>query len=507
MHIEDQSDAIAFLQSPETYGLSEDIRRIETHISIVFLAGDRAYKLKRAIRLPYVDFSSLALRRTYCEREVDLNGRATPELYLGVRVITRQADGSLAFDGPGEPLDIVVEMVRFSQQDLFDRMAADGKLTLALMEETATIIAGFHATAPVVRETSGSQNMAGVLTINEAGFATSHVFDTESVTELTGTFRRVWADHARTLDEREKAGKVRLCHGDLHLRNIVMSPAGPRLFDCIDFNDQIATVDVLYDLAFLLMDLWHRGHADLASIVMNRYLDQTADEEGYPLLPFFMAVRAAVRAHVTATQVEEGAGDLGKLARSARSYFALAESLLAPRQPHFVVVGGLSGTGKSTVSERLAPLVGGAPGARIEESDRIRKAMFGVSPNERLPLAAYQENVSQKVYDALREKAERLLMAGGTVIINAVFDREEERSATEALAAKLGVPFTGIWLEADSETLASRVISRHKGPSDANLDVLHRQLLRDPGDLRWHRIDTSRPIDQVVNAVLELSAG
>ncbi|MBA3041107.1 MAG: AAA family ATPase [Alphaproteobacteria bacterium] len=501
MDIHDQSAAIAFLSAPETYGETGAVKIIETHISLVFLIDGRAYKLKRAVKLPYVDFSTYDLRLHYCRREVELNSRATPDLYLGIRRITREADGRLAFEGEGEALDVVVEMNRFAQHDLFDRMATEGRLDAPLMRQTAAMIAAVHAAAPVVHAGSGSANMAGVLDINEAGFATSHVFATDSVRRLTDAFRRSWADHVALMDRRETEGKVRLCHGDLHLRNLYMSPAGPRMFDCIDFNDQIATVDVLYDLAFLLMDLWQRGFADFANIVVNRYLDISRDDDGFVLLPFFMAVRAAVRAHVTGTQIEEGADAQGPLAQSARVYFEFAASLLVPGAPRLVAIGGLSGSGKSTLADALAPRLAGPPGGRILESDRIRKAMFGADPDERLPLDAYRSEVSRKVYQELVERARLILSGGGAVLVDAVFDRPEDRDAIESLAEELGVPFTGIWLDADPSLLVVRVQSRPRGVSDATVDVLQAQLAKDIGPMRWTPVDSAGPVETVLAAI------
>lgn len=507
MDIHDQSATIDFLKKAENYGFSGPVKVIETHISLVFLIDGLAFKLKRAVKLPYVDFSTVELRLDFCRREFELNGRATPDLYLGIRKITRAEDGRLSFDGSGEVIDAVVEMRRFSQHNLFDRLAAEGHLTPALMEETAHMITEFHARAPVRHTGSGSANMAGVLDINESGFATSHVFASADVGALTLAFRTAWSTHVEAMDVREAEGKIRLCHGDLHLRNLFLSDAGPRLFDCIDFNDQIATVDVLYDLAFLLMDLWHRGFPAFANIVMNRYLDVTGDDDGYPLLPFFMAVRAAVRAHVTATQIEEGGDPDGAMTASATAYFDFADTLLASGAPRLIVIGGLSGSGKSTLAEALAPGLGLPPGARILESDRIRKAMFSVKPAEPLPEEAYLPDVSQKVYAALHTKAQAILSGGGTVIVNAVFDQAVLRAEIEAVAAALGVPFTGIWLEADTETLMARVRDRPKGTSDATTDVLERQLARDIGIVQWHRMDTGQPLDAVVGAVRTLVGG
>ncbi len=498
MDIHDQSPTIDFLTRSESFGFSGPVKVIETHISIVFLIDGLAFKLKRAVKLPYVDFSTPELRLAFCHREVELNRRATPELYLGVRQITREADGDLAFDGQGEMVDAVVEMRRFAQHSLFERMAAEGKLTTAMMEETAEIVAAFHAKAPVAHETSGSANMAAVLDINEAGFATSHVFAEEDVRPLTAAFRQAWMAVAPQMDQREVAGKVRLCHGDLHLRNIFMGDDGPRMFDCIDFNDRIATVDVLYDLAFLLMDLWHRGFHAFANVVMNRYFDLTGEDAGFRLLPFFMAVRAAVRAHVTGTQIEEDTDPEGTLTRSARGYFDFARELLHPGSPRLVVIGGLSGSGKSTLADALAPRLDSAPGARILESDRLRKAMFGLRLNERLPLEAYRPEVSARVYNALCEKAAVILAGGGQVVVDAVYDTEEHRDAIEAVATRLGVPFAGLWLDADPEVLKERIKARPQGASDATIGVLERQMARDPGTIGWNRLDSSTTLEDLL---------
>ncbi len=505
MEIHDQSAVIDFLGKAENYGFSGPVKVIETHISIVFLIDGRAFKLKRAVRLPYADFSTYDLRLHYCRREVELNGRATPDLYLGIRRITREADGHLVFDGDGEPVDVVVEMTRFAQHDLFDRMAQEGRLTTAIMEETAGMVAGFHATAPVIHAGSGSANLAGVLDINEAGFATSHVFPPGDVKRLAGAFREAWCGHAPLMDRREQDGRVRLCHGDLHLRNLFMSPAGPRIFDCIDFNDQIATVDVLYDLAFLLMDLWHRGFPDFANIVMNRYLDRTGDDEGHALLPFFMAVRAAVRAHVTGTQIEEAGDADGCLTKNARGYFGFADELLRTRTPRLVAIGGLSGSGKSTLADALAPRLGAAPGARLLESDRLRKAMFGVAAHERLPLDAYRPEVSQKVYEGLATHAAEILAGNGAVVVDAVFDRAEDRRLIQSVASQAGIPFTGIWLDADAAILMARIAARPQGQSDATPDILQRQLSKDIGDIGWTRLDATTPTDELVQKLLFLA--
>ena len=329
MITEDQTAAIDFLMNPATHVDATDAELIETHISRVFLVGQRAFKMKRAVKLPYADFSTPALRLAACEEELERNAPTAPGLYLAVRRLTSRDGGGLEFDGPGDLVDAVVEMKRFDQSALLDRMAVAGTLTPELMTEVARMVVRFHRDAPVAHAGSGMLNLTRVLDINLAGFGTSQVFEAAEVEALDGLVRAALARHGSLLDRRERAGKVRRCHGDLHLRNICLLDGEPRLFDCIEFNDEIATVDVLYDLAFLLMDLWHRGLPEFANLVANRYLDEADDEDGFILLPTLMAIRAAVRAHVTATQAAGGGDDRRRLAEEARSYFDLARALLA----------------------------------------------------------------------------------------------------------------------------------------------------------------------------------
>ncbi|MDQ0132886.1 aminoglycoside phosphotransferase family enzyme/predicted kinase [Neorhizobium galegae] len=502
MTSDDQGGIIAFLADPASYGLTGPVERMETHISMIFLVGDRVYKLKKALKLPYVDFSTPTIREDACRKEVALNSETAPDLYIGVRRITRSDAGTLEFDGEGPLVDAVVEMSRFEQNQLFDRIAVAGRLTPELMTQTARMIAYYHRRAPVVSKGGGAANIEAVLDINDAGFATSHVFDPEELARISGSFRSRLTRHGELLDRRALAGKVRRCHGDLHLRNICLLGGKPCLFDCIEFNLGIATIDVLYDLAFLLMDLWHRGFPDLANLVMNRYLDETDDEDGFCLLPFLMAIRAAVRAHVTATQAEEPGQDAARLAGEARSYFNLAHALLGDTPPRLIAIGGLSGSGKTTVADHLAAKVGAPPGARIVESDRIRKALHGVSAETRLPVSAYQPDISKKVYREMARHAELILAEGGSVVADAVFDDPANRLLMENAAARCGAGFQGIWLEADPELLRQRVRERAGGPSDATTDVLSGQLARKPADISWRHVDASGTPDTITAAIL-----
>lgn len=504
MICDDQMAVTAFLGEAASYGLSGPVEVMETHISRIFLVADRVFKLKRAVKLPYLDFSTPGLRERACERELELNARTTPELYLGVRRIYRNPAGELSFEPGGHLVDAVVEMRRFDQHCLFDKIAGDDGLSASLMSEVAQMIAAAHSDAPMAEGEGGAANIAGVLDINRAGFATSTVFTGEEQALIDQAFRTHLVAHAERLDQRARAGKVRLCHGDLHLRNLCLIEGKPRLFDCIDFNDRIATIDVLYDLAFLVMDLWHRGLAFEANLVANRYADAAGEGEGFGLLPFFVALRAAVRAHVTATQAEEAGGDVA-LAASARSYYDLALDALKPFQAQLIAIGGFSGSGKSTVADRLAQHLGAPPGARLIESDRIRKALHGVSAETPLGEDAYRPGMSEKVYGAMAEAAEALLAAGCCVIVDAVFDRAERRQALQRAVRRAGAPFLGVWLDVPADALRVRITARRGGQSDATLAVLEKQLASGVQAADWRRVDATQPPEAIVAAILALA--
>jgi aminoglycoside phosphotransferase family enzyme/predicted kinase len=506
MMADDQTETIAFLTAAATHGVNSPPEVIETHISLVALAGNRAYKLKKALKLPYVDFSTPAIREATCRKEVALNGQTAPGLYVGVRRITRRNNGSLEWNGPGSLVDSVVEMQRFEQELLFDRMAQAGRLTTELMTETARMIASFHREAPVVATGEGATNIAAVLDINDAGFATSHVFAPVEVERLGQKLRAAVERHAGLLDERARNGRLRRCHGDLHLRNLFLMNSKPCLFDCIEFNDAIATVDVLYDLAFLLMDLWHRGFEDLSNLVMNRYLDVTDDEDGFCLIPLFMAMRAAVRAHVTATQAEEPRQDTERLKLEAKRYFELAHALLEDQAPKLIAIGGFSGSGKTTVADHLASRIGVGSGARVIESDRVRKALHGVSAETRLSPEAYGFETSETVYREMARHAALILAQGGSVVADAVFDIAFNRQRIEEVANASGAVFCGFWLDVEPAVLMERVLSRKSGPSDADQKVLAAQLARQTRSvdgIEWRKLDGAAPLHQLIGDILQ----
>jgi predicted kinase len=252
------------------------------------------------------------------------------------------------------------------------------------------------------------------------------------------------------------------------------------------------------------MDLWHRGFPELANLVANRYLDETDNEDGFVLLPFLMAIRAAVRAHVAGTQVEEGGDPSGNLRKEAHAYFTLAADLLKERPIRLVAIGGLSGSGKTTVAEALAPHIGAPPGARVIESDRIRKALHGVPPETRLPEKAYRPEVSARVYGNMAWRSSLILSEGGSVVADAVFERLQDRMRIQKVARDRHVPFLGVWLDASPDVLWRRVDQRRGGPSDATVEILSRQLEKDVGEITWQRLDAAGPLATIVSEILAL---
>ncbi|WP_439574236.1 AAA family ATPase [Phreatobacter sp.] len=494
-----EAEAIAFLTARA--GGSEACNLVSTHISRVIIGPEVVFKLKRPVRLAYLDFSTAARRLAFCEREYALNRRSDPDgrIYRGVRRISRGADGALGFDGDGDLVDAVVEMNPFDNDRLLDRLAGAGPLQPGLIERLAHAVADLHAVADVSDDPAGAARMERVLDINAAAFVESGLMDEAAAGRFDTLFRTALARHSALLDTRAIAGKVRRGHGDLHLRNICLIGEDPVLFDCLEFDEDLATTDVLYDLAFLVMDLWHRGQRAAANLLVNRHADRTGEREGLALLPFLVAVRAAVRAHVlAATARDPETPGRSAIRDEAQDYVRLAEAALAEATPRLAAVGGLSGSGKSTLAAVLAPELAPLPGARTLNTDRLRKALFQAGPETRLGPEAYRPEVSATVYGRLREEVAVLLAAGVPVIADAVHARPDERAAIAAVARKAGVPFLGVWLDLSAEALKARVTARRGGPSDATAETVDHQLGYDLGEITWTRLDSGRDKAELV---------
>jgi uncharacterized protein len=492
---DDQRETIAFLGRPSSYGAGiERVEIVETHVSLVFLAGDRAYKLKRAVKLPYLDFSTAERRREVGAAELALNRRTAPALYLNLRRLARSsAAGAVCFSNEGSAIDWVVVMRRFDQALLFDALAQAGRLDQRLMDALADHIAQFHQAAEWRPDQGGTAALRDIAHTNHQVLAAAHGagFARERIEAILDKWRAALEIADALLETRKAAGKVRRCHGDLHLRNICLLDGKPTLFDCLEFSDALASIDILYDLAFLLMDLEHRGLTHLANRVLNRYLDRTGEDDGLAAMPLFLSLRAGIRAHVTATALARAADPDKKaeMAEEARRYLDLAHRLLEPQPRRLIAIGGLSGSGKSTLAAGLAPGIGLRPGARVLRSDVTRKLLLGAAPETRLPAEAYSSGVTRRVYDALRRKATTALAAGYSVIIDAVSLTPRQRRSFADIARHAGAPFSGVWLEAGADAMAERIRTRRGDASDATPELLAQQLRHDPGPMDWIRID------------------
>ena len=474
--VEDQSEVIDHLQAQ----LRPD-RRIDTHGAIVFLAGDRAYKLKRAVKFPYMDFSTVERRRAMCEAEIETNRRLAPEIYVGVepvRIGSRIADW-------------LVVMRRFDEDGLFDRLADRRALTPELMAALGARIARFHDGLTPIRNGFGRPDdyrhsiAADIRQMREQG----ERLDPATSEALAEAMPAALEPYVELVARRVTAGAIRRCHGDLHLRNIVLIAGKPVPFDAIEFSERIPNIDVLYDLSFALMDLCEREFRPLANRLLNEWLWRIAElpdashEEALALLPMFLSRRAAIRAFVDASTAAVDGSDTTR----ARTYQRVAVGFLQPAPPRLMAIGGLSGSGKTTQALKRAPDIGRAPGAVVVRSDVERKRVAGLALEERMPAGSYTPEASARTYAAMLARAERVLRASHSVVLDAVFAREDERAAAEALAGEVGVPFEGLWLDVPKEVAKARVAARQGDASDATPAVVERQFGYELGEITWKR--------------------
>jgi uncharacterized protein len=482
-----QESVFAFLSDAKTH---PDTRRINTHAASVFLQGDRALKIKRAVRFPFLDYSTLAKRKAACDEELRINRPFAPQIYRRVVPITQDRGGRLQIDGQGTVVEYAVEMTRFDERQTLDHLAEAGLIDLALAEAVADAIAVSHEAAPRVAGTPWISSIPDLIESYIRAFREAACFPADAVDDLAKASKAARSRLRSLLERRSVRGYLRRCHGDLHLANIVLIKGRPVLFDAIEFDETIASTDVLYDLAFPLMDLLRHGQQAAANRLFNRYVAITSIDhlDALALLPLFLSMRAAIRAHVLL--VRETA-DKAKNMENARAYFELARALIHPPAPVLVAVGGLSGTGKSVLARGLAPFVAPQPGAVVLRSDVLRKQLFNIKETERLPADAYKPEVGERVYGELLQRAETVLAQCHSVVVDAVFAREAERAAIRDAAGRAKVGFAGLFLQADLATRQGRIRDRFADASDATPEVAGVQESYNIGTVDWTIIDAS----------------
>jgi aminoglycoside phosphotransferase family enzyme/predicted kinase len=486
----DQERVFAFLTDPATH---RGVQRIDTHAASVFLEGSRALKIKRAVRFPYLDYSTLAKRKAACDEEMKINRPFAPQIYRRVVPITQNDDGSLDIDGDGTPVEFAIEMARFDENQTFDHLAEPGPLDPDLVDATADAIAASHAIAPLAPAEPWIESIVAIIEGNDKAFRTAACFSKSDVDDLREASQSAFLTVRGLLEQRGARGFVRRCHGDLHLANIVLIDGKPVLFDAIEFDPTIASIDVLYDLAFPIMDFVRYDRPAAANALLNRYLGATSAEnrDALAALPLFISLRAAIRANVTLARLDRSRHDKAEVTLSARTYFELARLTIHPAAPILVAVGGLSGTGKSVLARDLAPSVLPLPGAVVLRTDVLRKQYFRVNETERLPESAYRPEITEQIYEILVHRASRILSQGHSVVVDAVFAHEAERAAIRDAARKLNIRFVGFFLEADLATRQNRVGSRERDASDATPEIARIQQKYDVGAIDWAIIDAS----------------
>ena len=479
------SALVTGLRSPLCYPHPvQRVTLLETHISWVLLAGDYAYKVKKPVKLGFLDFSTLALRRRFCEEELRLNRRTAPDLYEDVVPITGSA-ASPRVGGEGNVIEYAVRMRRFPQVDRLDARARHGLLKPADIDALAARIAQFHGAAARERRASDSRDDALRLAMDNIRLLLDQdatVVPVAALAALGGWTTHEYHALSAVRERRRREGFVRECHGDLHLGNIVMLEGAPVPFDCIEFSETLRWTDVMSDVAFVVMDLHHHGLPALAARFLDAYLARTGDYGGLAMLHFHTVYRALVRAKIAAIRAGQsppGSAERRRALETAAGYVRLAVTLAARPRPSLTIMHGVSGSGKTTVSQRLLE----KEGAIRLRSDVERKRAPGMDTTARTAAAPgkgiYAPGKRRQVYVGLEALAREVLAAGYPVLVDAAFLAREDRDRFRALALSIGCDFRIVSCEAPPAMLRERVAARAahgRDASDAGIAVLESQL-------------------------------
>jgi len=471
----------AFLTDPKSYPheTSTEIKHLETHISHIFLCGGYAYKMKKKLNLGFLDFTSLDKRKFYCEEELRLNSIFAPDLYLDVIPIYEK-DGQFSFQQKGKAVEYLLKMKEFDQDQILSSIAERGDMTPELVTELAQKLARIHQKADSDREISSFASVGNIRKIAHQNFAQTGKYigtciskqSFEQIQEFTINF----IDEHKTLFEgRKKSGKIRECHGDLHLNNICIYQGEIQFFDRIEFSKEFRNIDVVYDLAFLVMDLHFRKQFSAATRLINEYFEQTGDYKGAALLSFYACMRAYIRGKVTAFRLDHSeitAREKEALIEEAKAYFNLAASYSAYEKASLWITSGPSGSGKSTTARRIAA----NKQFLIIRSDALRKHLTGVPLYEKGPEHIYTSEVSRDTYGKLIELANFLTSFGVSVLLDAKFDKRKLRLKAMKVAVKKQLHFRIVYCKAAPDELKRRLKQRSDDVSDADSSLIDQQI-------------------------------
>lgn len=475
---------IQVMLKPEFYDHPvESCELIETHISWVILTGQFVYKIKKPVDFGFLDFSTLEKRKFYCEEELRLNRRLAPEIYLEVIPITGTIDNP-EFNGNGEAVEYAVKMLEFSQDTEFDHLLAKNKLRCEMIDSTANLIADFHQQIETAKSTSDYGDPEHVYQPIEENFVQirERVADKSNL-ELLSKIEQ-WSESMfmkikPVLTQRKQKGFIRECHGDLHLRNLAWYKDKPLAFDCLEFNPNFRWIDVISEIAFLMMDLEDHKQFGYAQRFLNRYFELTGDYKGCHVLRFYLVYRAMVRAKVDAIRAHQtgiSQNEADKANTEFQSYLHLALTYTQQKTPYIIITRGMSASGKSTLTQQLYEKL---CAIRIR-SDVERKRLFDVNAGENshadVAQGIYTKEASHKTYLKLRDLAEDILDAGLPVIVDATFSAHEQRALFKELSTKKHAHFIILEFIASEETLRQRILNRKNDVSDADINILKYQI-------------------------------
>ena len=512
MIVDSQKDIVEALLNPKLYPAKWKVKEVhveQSHIAFLFMVGDYVFKLKRAVLMPDVDFSTPAKRRLACVQEMKRSTIYAPNLVLGVRSVRKLSNGRICIGGKaGEEIDTVIVMHRLSYNNILGNVVPSEQFDRFAVMDLAEQLAELHSKAKPFRTKWNESTVQKIILETERVLScfSPKLFDKKKLDRLMKDMLKSVSDNSRLLSLRSKSGHVRKCHGGLMLSNIAKTENGYLFFSPIEYSEQLECIDTMYDLAYLLMDFEVRGMRKLSNILLNHYLAYMNDVAGYPLLHLYQSMRAAGRAAVCAQRsMLLSKNEKKEAIQRAKTYFDLACHFMTSYPPVLIACGGLSGSGKSRVARELGGLLNPAPGAVILRDDIVKKQINGCPIDQHFDKAFDTPVVEKIVYDVLRQETRTALLAGCSVIVDALFYDINERVAIEKLAQELNIPFVALWMDAPFDVRLDRIQKRKRNPSDVRTqEDLTKQLSLDTGEVHWLKIMTDKSREETLDAALDV---